>query len=285
MIDEGVGVDAPTLVAVAAGKIDLLRSRMGASADHVRFVDMEVIGSNPARIIPVWREFVDDHPRELPVRGVGEPVWPGRSDDELVECHRHEGLLNLAFLDAPNFRLTCPYDTSALDPSSTREAERTHPWIGDGNGSRPSATYRGIAELSAPFDDPLPPRPRSSTVRRFDVDELASVRAWIAEEAKARGLPSARVDDLAVAAGEVTTNTVRHGGGSGWVRLWATDVAVICEVIDRGSIRDPLADRRKPSPGQGSGYGLWIANQICDLVQIRSSAAGPVVRVHIRLGP
>jgi anti-sigma regulatory factor (Ser/Thr protein kinase) len=31
------------------------------------------------------------------------------------------------------------------------------------------------------------------------------------------------------------------------------------------------------------GRGLWIANQLCDLVQIRSSAAGSVVRMHKRL--
>jgi hypothetical protein len=29
--------------------------------DKVRFVDMAEVGSNPVRIIPVWREFVDEH--------------------------------------------------------------------------------------------------------------------------------------------------------------------------------------------------------------------------------
>jgi hypothetical protein len=38
-----------------------------------------------------------------------------------------------------------------------------------------------------------------------------------------------------------------------------------------------------PADGQPYGRGLWIANQLCDLVQIRSSAAGTVVRMQMRL--
>ena len=30
------------------------------------------------------------------------------------------------------------------------------------------------------------------------------------------------------------------------------------------------------------GRGVWLANQLCDLVQIRSGAAGTVVRLHAR---
>jgi hypothetical protein len=31
------------------------------------------------------------------------------------------------------------------------------------------------------------------------------------------------------------------------------------------------------------GHGLWIANQVCDLVQLRSFADGCAVRIHMRL--
>jgi MEDS: MEthanogen/methylotroph, DcmR Sensory domain len=44
------------------------------------------------------------------LRGIGEPLFATRSADELVECQRHEALLNLAFQDAPGFWLLCPYD-------------------------------------------------------------------------------------------------------------------------------------------------------------------------------
>ena len=31
------------------------------------------------------------------------------------------------------------------------------------------------------------------------------------------------------------------------------------------------------------GHGLWLANQVCDLVQVRSFPTGTVVRLHLRL--
>jgi anti-sigma regulatory factor (Ser/Thr protein kinase) len=58
---------------------------------------------------------------------------------------------------------------------------------------------------------------------------------------------------------------------------------VICEVRDGGRLDDPLAGRRRPSVAQVGGYGLWLANQVCDLVQLRSQADGMAVRVHMRL--
>lgn len=38
-----------------------------------------------------------------------------------------------------------------------------------------------------------------------------------------------------------------------------------------------------PEEGQQGGYGLWIANQLCELVQVRTFATGSVVRLHLRL--
>jgi anti-sigma regulatory factor (Ser/Thr protein kinase) len=35
-----------------------------------------------------------------------------------------------------------------------------------------------------------------------------------------------------------------------------------------------------PPIEQYGGRGLWIVNQLCDLVQIRSAPSGTVVRVH-----
>jgi hypothetical protein len=33
----------------------------------------------------------------------------------------------------------------------------------------------------------------------------------------------------------------------------------------------------------GGGRGLWIVNHLCDLVQLRSSPAGNVVRLHMAI--
>jgi hypothetical protein len=43
----------------------------------------------------------------------------------------------------------------------------------------------------------------------------------------------------------------------------------------------PLADRERPLPDLSAPRGLWLANQLCDLVQIRSLPEGTVVRLHM----
>ena len=89
---------------------------------------MDLVGRNPARIIPAWRAFVDRQAAAgRPSRGIGELVGPERGAAELTECHRHESLLNLAFDGGTAWRLLCPYDTDALDPIVVDEALRTHP--------------------------------------------------------------------------------------------------------------------------------------------------------------
>ena len=56
---------------------------------------------------------------------------PRRSGAELEECHRHEALLNVAFADAADFGLLCPYDTSALAAHVVARARHTHPVLGE----------------------------------------------------------------------------------------------------------------------------------------------------------
>jgi anti-sigma regulatory factor (Ser/Thr protein kinase) len=79
----------------------------------------------------------------------------------------------------------------------------------------------------------------------------------------------------------VATNSLRHGGGSGVLRIWEKGSSLVCEVSDAGRIEDPLVGRGKPSGDLGSGFGLWLANQLCDLVQIRTFSTGSVVRLHV----
>jgi hypothetical protein len=125
-VRHALAAEEPVLVAVNAPKIALLRESLNGDADEVRFADMSGFGRNPARIIPVWREFVDEYEGRR-VSGIGEPIGPDRSPEEMVECQRHESLLNLAFADAAPLRLLCPYDTAGLEPTVIEEARRSHP--------------------------------------------------------------------------------------------------------------------------------------------------------------
>jgi anti-sigma regulatory factor (Ser/Thr protein kinase) len=281
-IRAGVEAGEPVFVVLNAEKIARLRAALGEDADRVLFADMAEIGANPARIIAAWRKFVDVHgPGGRPIRGIGEPIWSGRSDPELAECHRHEALLNLAFADTPSFRLLCPYDMSALDPVVVEEAARTHPFVSDVESFGESGSYRGLEAISAPFADPLSDAPDSAAELDFDADSLASVRELVAERAGASGLGGNRADALVLAVNEIATNSIRHGGGSGVLKVWEEGDFLICQVEDSGRIEAPMVGRLQPVLDRPGGRGVWLANQLCDLVQVRTFEDGNVVRLHM----
>jgi anti-sigma regulatory factor (Ser/Thr protein kinase) len=119
-------------------------------------------------------------------------------------------------------------------------------------------------------------------VLSFQLEELVEVRRLVARRAAASGLGAIETDQLVLAANELASNSVRHGGGFGVLRVWDEDEAVVCEVRDRGQIDDRLVGRRAPRLDQMGGWGLWIVNQTCDLVEVRSGSAGTVVRARMR---
>jgi anti-sigma regulatory factor (Ser/Thr protein kinase) len=110
------------------------------------------------------------------------------------------------------------------------------------------------------------------------------LREKIAACAELLGLESRRLRELHMAATEVAANSIRHGGGIGVLRTWSEDHRLVCEFRDLGYIEDPLAGRLRPTPTQIGGRGLWLAHQLCDLVEIRSTPdEGTVIRLHIEL--
>ncbi|HYM51821.1 MAG TPA: anti-sigma factor RsbA family regulatory protein [Candidatus Limnocylindrales bacterium] len=282
-IRDGLRAGEPTLVVVEGHKIASLRARLGDEAEAVTFADMTEVGRNPAWIIPFWSDFLNrpEHAGR-PLRGIGEPVLPSRDPDELVECERHEALLNLAVDPSRSFRLLCPYDTSALEGDALAVAERTHPILRRSRQAWESAAFAGLTDAGAPMVQPLPPAPAGATEIAFDGASIGAVRAAVRRHAARAQMRSARIADLVTAVTELAANSVRHGGGRGRLRIWSADGAVHCEVWDRGRITDPLAGRQRPGPDVEAGRGLWLCTRLCDLVQIRSAADGGVVRLRLR---
>jgi len=280
---DAVASAEPALVVVSAARIARLREELGADAEGVTFADMAEVGVNPARIIPAWREFVDAHAGQgRRLRGIGEPIWADRSADELVECQRHEALLNLAFAGAEDFWLLCPYDVDALDPDVIHKAHVSHPAVVAGAETRRSDAYEDLGAVAAPFADPLPGPPPGADRLPFAAGTLAAVRRLVEVRAREAGLSAMATSDLVLAVNEAATNSVRHGGGEGVLSAWLTDEMVILDIADAGGFADPLAGRVRPASGQSHGHGLWLCNQACDLVQLRSFPSGSVVRLHKR---
>jgi anti-sigma regulatory factor (Ser/Thr protein kinase) len=241
---------------------------------EVAFTDMADLGRNPARIIPEVRAFADKHPGQH-VRFVGEPIWPGRSPAEICEAARHEALLNLAFAPA-EAAILCPYDASGLAEAVLAGARCTHQEPAVSGAT--AATWRDT--LLPEYDQPLGAPPAGAEALAYDTD-LVPVRRLVERHARAAGLTAERTVDLVLAANEVAANTISHTAAGGVLHVWHTGEEILCQVHDSGWISDPMAGRIRHGLDD-RGHGLWLVNQVCDLVELRSGDLGTTVRMHMR---
>jgi anti-sigma regulatory factor (Ser/Thr protein kinase) len=118
----------------------------------------------------------------------------------------------------------------------------------------------------------------------FAAAQVATVRRQVAHAVEDRGLSDDAAEGFVIAVHEVMTNAVRHGGGSGRLRLWA-DGDVVCEVSDEGGgfVAMPYVDRvERPQATSAGGMGLWIAQQTTDAMTIESGSSGTTVRMITR---
>jgi anti-sigma regulatory factor (Ser/Thr protein kinase) len=268
-------------IAVAAGNADPLSGQIGWMDAAGQQLDMVEFGRNPARIIPGLEAILASHGGRT-LHYVGEPITAGRSPEEMREAVRHEALVNLAWPHAP-IRALCPYDQTHLEPGVLLDAQRTHPSVMSDGHERRSRIYVG-GRVPAGSRQELEPPPASALSVTFSETDLPLVRAAVAGIVGRCGFTDYRASDLVLAVNELATNTVRHAGGSGVLRLWDEGVRVVCQVEDGGHITDPLAGRYVPRLEEPGGLGLWTVNQVCDLVEVRTGADGTVVRVHMFRG-
>ncbi len=113
--------------------------------------------------------------------------------------------------------------------------------------------------------------------------DLAAIRAVVHGYAIKAGLTEARAIDLVLAVSEVAANTVRHAKSPGSLQLWHDAHEIVCQLHDEGKITDPLAGRRAPSLDANGGHWLWIVNEVCDQVDLRSDETGTTIRLHMTL--
>jgi len=270
----GLDRGEPTLLMLPGGKARMADAGLDAMPGELAFLDATELSRNPARIIPEVLSFVDKHPGQR-VRCVGEPIWPGRSPAEICEATRHEALVTLAFAQA-QATLLCPYDASGLADSVLAGARRTHQEPAASGAT--AATWRD--NLPPECDQPIGPPPAEAETLAFETD-LAPVRRLVERHARHAGLTGERTIDLVLAANEVAANTISHTAGGGVIHVWHTGEEILCQVHDSGWITDPLAGRIRHGPDD-RGHGLWLVNQVCDLVELRSGADGTTVRMHMR---
>jgi anti-sigma regulatory factor (Ser/Thr protein kinase) len=275
-IRDGLDRDEDVVVAEPLPRLDQLRDALGSDADTVEFLDMAQVGVNPGRIIGIWADRLDGATRAgRRLRGVGEPAYPGRRPAEFVECALHELLLNHAFDDGPGWRLLCPYDRGHLPRAVTQAAQRTHPVIATSDSRSPSSAYVAAGHVAA-FAERLR-EPGDAVLRgQFGGGDVPAIRRTVAQWARSCGLPEDRVRVLELAASELAADSIRRGG-TGTLAMWLGDGAALVQFSDAGALGDPLTGRLRPRGDEGGA--IHLLNQLCDLVQVRSSDRGTTVRV------
>ncbi|MFF0151434.1 ATP-binding protein [Micromonospora sp. NPDC005203] len=131
----------------------------------------------------------------------------------------------------------------------------------------------------------VPIEPALLIADAFDQAQVTEIRHSATSCAHASGLTGQRLDDFVLAINELITNAVRHGGGRGWLRLWHESELLVCEVSDHGHgiSQQRLGDRSRPATDTAGGWGLWLARELTDAMEVVTSTAGTTVRVTTSL--
>jgi serine/threonine-protein kinase RsbW len=120
---------------------------------------------------------------------------------------------------------------------------------------------------------------------RFDHSRVTELRHAVASCAGAAGLGGERLEDFVVAVNELLTNAVRHGGGTGRIRLWSGGDRVWCEVADSGAGLSGSAPHHphRPASDEPGGWGLWLAGELTDSLHIVTGRDGTTVQISSRV--
>jgi anti-sigma regulatory factor (Ser/Thr protein kinase) len=285
-LEAGIARGDTVLAVTSQANTALIRDNMRES-DPIDFVDSAEWYTTPARTMVAYDQYVTDclASQRGPILILGEPTWGDLPNEDQMAWHCYESLLNLT-LSGRQVSLICPYDASALAQPLLDVARSTHPAVLDSGSETVNAMYCEPAQFLARGDEsPLTPAPPRAVTVKFGASDLTSLRHLVAQRAADLSMTARQIADLVVAANEVATNAIQHGQGRGQLAIWRNETHLVIEISDHGSgPHDPFAGQLRPRDTgvSDSGWGLWVARQLCDRFELRS-APGWVVRLHARL--
>ncbi len=281
---DGLAAGEAVVAVTGSANAGILRDLLGDDAHRVRFIDADQWYRRPARTVAAYHRLVGDcvDAGASRVRVIGEVVF-GSEAREHAEWTRYESVLNRAFAGAAAW-IVCPYDERRLPARVVEDARRTHPWVIHGGRRSPSPEFVSPEELVPGIVPPASSDGARPLLEIVPGDDLAGVRAEVDQAVRAEGLAGDGAQSLVLGLNEVLTNALRYGGGIERVVLLRSRRALHCEVMDRGSgPLDPLVGFLPPDLTAEGGFGLWIARQLCDEVEINPGPQGTVVRLSMRL--
>jgi anti-sigma regulatory factor (Ser/Thr protein kinase) len=279
-VHEGIDRGEPVLVAVGRDRLNALRGELGSRERSVEWAPTDEWHPHPAQRLRAFHQLVT---REVShgthgVRLAEEPVWPHGPPEFVLEWERYESVLNHVLGPFP-VTLVCTYDTTQVDPAVIANVRRTHRVIHAGHEHTSDEYVEPVVFLRESNHDVEPPPPTAVAIH--DATDLGSARRVLARQAAAAGLDEGQIADLCLAATEILTNAIVHGGGDIRCATWMHNGRFICQIDDEGmGVSDPMAGYIPPDPEEIGGRGCWLARQLIDLLQIAPTNAGTSVRLH-----
>jgi transcriptional regulator with XRE-family HTH domain len=147
-LEEGVARSEAVLAVTTKENIELLREQLGPAAERVDFIESGTWYTTPASALDGFKAFssakLEGGARWI--RILGEPIWAGKPDAEVLLWTRYESLLNLVFAAWP-LTILCPYDERSVQPEIATQAHVTHPCTIGHEGTAVSDDYAAPGAL------------------------------------------------------------------------------------------------------------------------------------------
>lgn len=121
------------------------------------------------------------------------------------------------------------------------------------------------------------------TMQRLTATDLDRVRQIVTRITRHAGLDPDRAARLTLAVNEVATNAIQHGGGEAGVTIRVEGRQIVIEVQDDGPGIPADVTASLPEPEATHGRGLWLANQLCDEVDLCTGGTGTLIRLIMAL--
>jgi hypothetical protein len=246
---EGLDTGEGAVVANTRPGLAAMRDALGSDATRVTFVDVSTAYTRPARTLAAYHQVYIEQLSRVPSLRVVADVQFGPDPGEWDEWMGYEAMLTRSFAHMPSWNV-CTYNANALADPVLEAVGRTHTEVlADGTWTE-----------SEQFEDP-PELLRRVTPEPEPLSELRSIsfgrdvetfRERLARELLAENVPQAKAFDMLVAATEIATNAVEHGGGVEEVRGGRVNGRFVCEIVDRGIGSSSFAPHQDSPPGSGS---------------------------------
>ena len=274
---EGLEAGEGAIVANTRPGLAAMREALGPDAAQVTFVDVSSAYTRPARMLAAHNKVMAEQLRKTTsLRGVADVLY-GPDPGEWDLWTGYEAVINRCFGHLPAW-VVCTYNMNGLPDPVLDGVWRTHPEVVAGDKWTTSDRYEQPDQLLRRIT-PLPESLSELRSIPFGRDP-EQFRERLARELLAENVAEAKVLDMLLAATEIATNAIVHGGGVEEVRVGRADGRFVCEIIDRGpGFDDPAAGYLAPRAGVGSG--LWVARQLTWQIDFFESPRGFTARISL----